>query len=236
MIKIIEHRTGWCDDFVNFEDKKLQNTEQGFENSFSRGNGVETDIRDVCGKLIISHNMPKGNEMSFEGILKTYNKYSCEGFLALNVKCDGMQDEIKTLLNKYNIKNYFMFDMSVPDAIIYLQKEIDCYIRDSEYELYPKETSPYFYEKASGVWLDQFTENRNDKIDLKLIKKYLNDNKNICIVSPELHSWGRKNDLYIQRWEEYKSIINTLRKEEYDLNKISLCTDLPIQAKDFFNN
>ena len=51
MIKILSHRGYW----KKVEEK---NTIQAFENSFSHGFGLETDIRDLNGKLVVSHDIP----------------------------------------------------------------------------------------------------------------------------------------------------------------------------------
>ena len=233
-LEIVEHRTGWCDDFSTFEDKSLQNTHQGFVNSFARGNGVETDIRDVKGELVISHDMPKGTELTFEEMLKIYNDHNCKGLLALNVKCDGMQKKIKDLLEKYDVTNYFMFDMSVPDTLGYLQLGVRSFVRDSEHEVNPKISSPIIYEGCDGVWLDQFMPGQPSRVTYDLMKKYLDEGKHISIVSPELHPWGRdEKQLYLAAWSEYKKAFDRFSDEE--MARISLCTDLPLQAETFFN-
>lgn len=232
-IKVIEHRTGWCEDFAKFEDKSLQNSKQGFINAFSRGNGVETDIRDIKGQLVISHDMPKGDEMTFEEILNIYNKYKCEGILALNVKCDGMQNKIKELLEQNQVKNYFLFDMSIPDSLGYSASGSRFFVRDSEHEVDPKISTPFLYQKSNGIWLDQFKKGNPTRISFDIIKSYLDDGKEISIVSPELHPWGREDNLYLKSWEVYKEIFAKLTNDE--IAKISICTDLPIQAETFFN-
>lgn len=233
-INIIEHRTGWCEDISTFENKTLQNTKQGFENSFSRGNGVETDIRDIKGELIISHDMPSGDEISFEDMLKLYNKHNCKGILALNVKCDGMQRKIKELLAKHAVENYFMFDMSIPDSLGYLAMGITSFVRDSEHEVNPKLSTPIIYERSQGVWLDQFEKGNPTRVNSEMLKSYINDNKSISIVSPELHPWGRtQEELYKKAWSVYKNAF--LQMNEDELSRISICTDFPAQATKFFN-
>jgi len=62
-----------------------------------------------------------------------------------------MQVELVRLLAAYKITNYFVFDMAVPDGIIYARLNMTTYTRQSEYE-----SVPPFYELAEGVWLDEF--------------------------------------------------------------------------------
>lgn len=79
------------------------------------------------------------------------------------------------------------------------------------------------YDKAKGVWLDEFC---NHWISEEIILKHLDKNKQICIVSPDLH----KRDFW-REWDEYRYIINKHKLH----NKIMLCTDYTQAAKEFFH-
>ena len=57
-IQILEHRAGWLDEIKNIKNKKLQNSELGFKKTFTRNNGLETDLRDFNGEIVISHDIP----------------------------------------------------------------------------------------------------------------------------------------------------------------------------------
>ena len=98
-MKIISHRGYW-------QTAEEKNTSIAFRRSFSMGFGTETDIRDYAGKLVISHDIPSGKEMTLEEMLIIYNESNCKAPLALNVKSDGLQGHLAKLLLKYNIKNY----------------------------------------------------------------------------------------------------------------------------------
>ena len=186
-----------------------------FERSFSLKFGVETDIRDYNGDLVISHDIADSKAISVKQFFSLYNQYKCNMPLALNIKADGLQTELRKLLSEFNITNYFIFDMSVPEGLQYIKQDFSVFTRQSEYEL-----SPSFYDSADGVWLDSFLY---DWIDEKIITTHLNNNKKICIVSPELH----KRD-YIKEWKNYKE---TERSIGIDL---MICTDHPEKARDFF--
>ncbi len=231
-INIIDHRAFWCKNISSFDDKKLQNTLQGFTNSFKENRGVETDIRDFNNELVISHDIPSEKNIKLTKVLALYKNLKCTGKLALNIKSDGLHDKLKKLLQNFNVSNYFVFDMSVPDSLWYANNDIKFYIRDSEHEVNPKTSSPFLYKLSSGVWLDKFNE--ETQINDSNIKDYLQDDKEICIVSPELHPWGRENNKYLQYWQIYKTIFDQI--ETQHLSRISICTDLPIQALEFFNN
>ena len=204
---ILSHRGLWKDD-------TQKNTLAALELSFSSGFGTETDIRDYQGKLVISHDIADEKSITLDSMLEVYCKYNKNLYLALNVKADGLQDELKKSLQKYQIENYFVFDMSVPEGIKYLKNNFNVFTRESEYE-----RSPSFYDKAQGVWMDCFD---GDWINENAIIKNLENTKMVCVVSPDLH----KRD-YLNVWNNYKKLSQH--------NNFFLCTDYPKKAQDFFN-
>jgi hypothetical protein len=207
-MNIISHRGFW-------KSKLDQNSINALAFSFESGFGVETDIRDYNGNLVISHDLPNEKALSLEILFKHYNEVGCTLPLALNVKSDGLQIELMKLLNLYNINNYFVFDMSIPDFRSYASFGFNTYFRLSEYE-----SDLSFYSQSKGIWLDSFD---NIWYDRDLIVGHINSNKQICIVSDELH---RRN--HINHW-------NFLLNEGIHLlDNITLCTDFPELAKHFF--
>jgi hypothetical protein len=208
---IISHRGYW-------KNSAEKNTIKAFRRSFKFGFGTETDIRDYNGELVISHDIPNGDNITFENFLEIYKELNDSLPLALNIKSDGLQHKIKNLLDKFNIENYFLFDMSVPDGILYIKENLITYTRQSEYE-----NPPAYYQFAYGVWLDQFNY---DWLTEEVIKNHFNNNKKICLVSPELH-----NRDYREYWIKLKEIGSAV-----DISKIMLCTDHPEEARVYFND
>lgn len=204
-MEIIAHRGFW-------KDWSERNSVEAFKRALEHGFGIETDIRDLSGQLVVSHNMPVGGELSFEDFLKLYASYGIDSSLALNIKADGLQEHIKTLLAKYSVHNYFVFDMSVPDTLGYLDCDMNVFSRRSEYE-----SEMPFYGDSTGVWYDYFN---NPTCEEGLIRDYLNDKKYVCFVSPELH----KRE-YVSAWAMMKSVMD---------ERFMLCTDYPDKALDFF--
>ncbi|MFV8270508.1 hypothetical protein ACNQGP_11330 [Flavobacterium sp. GT2N3] len=210
-MNIISHRGYW-----KAEEEK--NKLISFDRSFKLGFGTETDVRDYRGELVISHDIPDENSMSLDVFFKLYNT-NCNSALtlALNIKSDGLQLKLKNKLLEFGIENYFVFDMSIPDTLGYLKNNITTFSRHSEYE-----PIPAFFSESKGIWLDAFGSIWfDDKIILDHIKK----GKKVAIVSPELH---KRNP--IEFWEYLK--INKLHQSE----DIILCTDIPEDAIEFFNN
>ena len=209
-MKILSHRGYWKE--ITEKNKPI-----AFERAFSLGFGTETDIRDYKGKLVISHDIADESCTSVKEFFEIYNKYDNTLPLALNIKSDGLQIKLKELLEKYAITNYFVFDMSVPDGLGYLKKDIKTFTRESEYEKVPS-----FYNEACGIWLDEFKEHWIEK---EVIKKHIKNNKQICIVSPDLHKREYKKE-----WQDYKSI-----EKKFGINHLMICTDYPEEAKEFFS-
>ena len=144
---ILSHRGYW-------KSKSEQNTITAFNRSFLHGFGVETDIRDYKGELVISHDIADNSSIRLDKFFFTYNKYGDNLPLALNIKSDGLQLKLKYLIEKYSIKNYFVFDMSIPDTLSYIDFGMNVLIRQSEYEQ-ELETLGNIH----GIWLDQFQSN-----------------------------------------------------------------------------
>ncbi len=206
---VLSHRGYW-------KKNTEKNTQEAFKRSFQLGFGTETDVRDYAGKLVISHDPPLGHAMKLDVFLDLYKEYGEELPLAINIKSDGLQEELSRILESYQIKNYFVFDMSVPDGLRYIKKNLRAFTRQSEYE-----REPSYYENASGVWMDEFN---SGWITEKILTQHISNKKPICIVSPELH--GRE---HTERWKEFKNM------KTFYSNEIMLCTDYPEQAQEFFN-
>jgi len=208
---ILSHRGYWL-------GAAEKNTLQAFNRSFSLGFGAETDIRDFNGQLVISHDPANPESLTLEEFLKLYLQYPTQPILALNIKADGLQDSLQTQLKLFRVENYFVFDMAVPDSLLYLKLGMNTYTRQSEYELVPA-----YYEKAHGIWLDEFD---GHWLTNEVIEQHLSNGKAACIVSPELHKRP-----YEKEWQHYRDLEKKIGKDS-----LMLCTDLPEYAKEFFND
>jgi glycerophosphoryl diester phosphodiesterase len=206
---ILSHRGYW-------KENQEKNQTIAFERSFSLGFGTETDIRDYKGELVISHDIADAKSMGVKDMFEIYNRYDNTLPLALNIKADGLQIKLNELLVQYNITNYFVFDMSVPDGLGYLKQNMKAFTRESEHEKVPS-----FYDDACGIWLDEF---EGHWINKEVISKHIKNNKLICIVSPDLHKREYRNE-----WKYYKEI-----EKELGIDNLMICTDFPEEAKEFF--
>ena len=207
-MKILSHRGYW----LNSEEK---NTRESFERSFSYGFGTETDIRDYLGELVISHDIADHASMLAKHMLDIHQKQNSTLALALNIKSDGLQLPLLQLIEEYQLTNYFLFDMSIPDALASLRYGLKCFTRQSEYE-----QDPAFYDLASGVWIDGF---HDEWWNETIIQRHLDAGKQVCIVSPELHKRPHKT---------YWELLNTWQC--LDNPSLMICTDFPEEARELF--
>jgi len=171
-MQILSHRGYW-------KSPAEKNTPVAFTRSFHLGFGTETDLRDLAGRLVVSHDPPAADALSAETLFGIYRGVDADLPLALNVKADGLQKLLPPLLSAYGITNYFMFDMSIPDALGWLKAGVPCYTRHSD-----EEPEPAFYDRAVGIWLDAF---HSDWWDEATVSRHLDAGKQVCIVSPDLH-------------------------------------------------
>ena len=208
MLNIIAHRGYW----LNASEK---NTTIAFSRALQHGFGIETDFRDFDGALVVSHDPPLASSMKISELVRLYQSNPVNVHMALNIKSDGLHDLVIDLIQQAKFKNAFVFDMAVPDMHGYINNKIPIFTRLSECERYP-----VLLESCNGVWLDAF---RSEWYDKEIITNLLNQNKQVAIVSSELH--GRP----------YESLWNWIKDNHLHKNPlVSICTDFPLQAKDFF--
>ncbi len=205
-MKILAHRGAW-----KTTDEK--NSFEAIMRAFENGWGIETDIRDYSGQLVISHDIATADSLSFEKVLCEYASRGYDAFLAINIKADGLQSELTYLIDKYKVLNYAVFDMSIPEQVVYRKMNIPFFARQSEIE-----EEPIMYEDAFGIWMDEW---EHSWINGKAIEGHLKNTKMVGIISPEIH--GRDNSML---WNEIRRL---------DSDNLLLCTDEPWKASEAFN-
>jgi len=188
-----------------------------FVKALELGFGLEYDLRDSMGELVISHDVPNGSVLPFLEFLKYYSNNKFDSMMAINIKSDGLCILLDKILTEFDVKShqYFVFDMSIPDMLHYLNNRMEVYSRRSEFEKdveYP--ISP------SGVWVDQL---HGEFRQVAATSSLLQMKKSVCFVSPELHKRA-----HLPVW---KDILDSKFNEN---PRFSICTDYPIQAAQFF--
>ena len=209
---ILAHRGSWNEDIA-------RNSRQALSKALLAGFGLETDIRDLDGKLVISHDPPRyaDDVIPFEWLLDLHASNNCRGILALNIKADGLMAQTKSALEAYGITRYFAFDMSIPDMLPYVRNGMTAYSRVSEYE-----PQPALIGECAGIWLDNFTGSFPQIETAGALEVY---GKPIAVVSPELHK--RPHEDF---WASLRD------HSDLNLSSLLLCTDFPDEAAYFFGS
>jgi len=205
-VKIIAHRGWW-------HTAQEKNSEGAFCRALENGFGIETDLRDHNGSVVISHDMPAGDSlMTLAQFRALCEQYSPDNIMALNVKADGLQNPVKA--NVADWRNpFFFFDMSIPDTSGYIRNDLTIFTRESEVE-----PDPAFYNESQGVWIDAFL---GDWVTVETVEKHLGNGKKVCLVSPELH--GREHGPVWAKWRGLSG------------EDVMICTDFPHLAAEHWH-
>lgn len=207
-MELLAHRGLWI-------HPSERNTLAALKRALASGFGVETDVRDRQGALVIAHDPAGDDSLPLKDFLQMYRDAGGRLPLALNIKADGLCPQIAETLTAYGVDRYFVFDMSVPDTLAYFRAGLTVFARGSEYED-PSALMP----RCAGIWLDEL---ERPWINRAVVEVYLKSGRRVSLVSPELH--GRPHQ---PAWEMYRPLAALYPQQ------LSLCTDYPQEAKAFF--
>lgn len=154
-----------------------QNSLAALMAALEAGYGIETDVRDLAGLLVISHDPPVEATLTLDRFLEAAAAFAAP--LALNVKSDGLASAVRDAVAKTAVKDAFVFDMSVPDSRHYQRLDVPFLTRRSEVE-----GAGPMDEDAVGIWLDAF---HSDWWDEAVLSDLLDAGKRVAVVSSELH-------------------------------------------------
>ena len=162
--------------------------------------GLEIDISEYNNKLVLAHDHPNEQSIKLEDFITHIPKNS---LLAINIKNEEVEAELKIILSRSKTTNYFTFDWPVTSLHNAINHDLNCAFRLSEYE---KDIVP----NCPWVWLDSFNGIWYDADFLISLKK---SGIKLAIVSPELHN--READI-----SKVKNIVNAVKVD-------AMCTDIP---------
>ena len=162
--------------------------------------GLEIDIHNYNNKLVLAHDHPNEQSTKLEDFITHIPKNS---LLAINIKNEEVEAELKIILSRSKTTNYFTFDWPVTSLRNAINHDLNCAFRLSEYE---KDIVP----NCPWVWLDSFNGIWYDADFLISLKK---SGIKLAIVSPELHN--READI-----SKVKDIVNAVKVD-------AMCTDIP---------
>ncbi|MBI4634962.1 MAG: hypothetical protein HY727_01305 [Candidatus Rokubacteria bacterium] len=138
--------------------------------------GVEVDLRDYNGKVVVQHDPGLGGE-TFERYIEHFR----HRFIILNVKCEGIEAEVLRIVERRGIEDFFFLDLSFPALVkLVRQGERRIAVRFSEHE--PIEGCLALAGKVDWIWVDCFSD---FPAVLPERERVLSEFKT-CLVAPEL--------------------------------------------------
>ena len=198
--RILAHRGLW-------RNKQDHNSLDAIVLALASGFGVEIDLRDDGGNVVISHDPPpqSGTVVHLDELLAQIPREHLS-WVAFNIKSDGLS----ALLPRIEFKHFY-FDMSFPERMRYVKH--DHPIADRVSDLEPLNFLRELPPETAAVWVDAFESDWftdsakvNDILQMPVMKFF---------VSPELH--GREPT---KAWE-------TLRYLMSQREDVGICTDYP---------
>ena len=169
--------------------------------------GVEIDVRSRGETLIIHHDPFEEGTPLIEWL-----EYFNHSTLILNVKEEGLEQRLISLMRKYGIDDYFFLDQTFPFLIKWASYAGGrCAVRVSEYECIT--TALNVANCVDWVWIDCFSKFSISGQDAEKLKSA---GLKLCAVSPELHCRSS---------EEIDEMAIYFQKENIDLDAV--CTKLP---------
>ena len=143
-----------------------------------KNHGVEIDLRTDTGRVILHHDpFQKG-----EFLENWLNAWSGQ-FLVLNVKEEGIEENVLRILSAKGISDYFFLDQSFP----YLQKTIKSGNRKLAMRVSDLESiETVIRTNSEWIWIDCFSGDWSFLPDILKKVKEQNPTRKICLVSPEI--------------------------------------------------
>ncbi len=170
--------------------------------------GIEVDIRSQGDRLTIHHD-PFVPGVDFEEWLSHY----AHDLLILNVKEEGLETRLLSLMSEAQIERFFFLDQSFPFLLKTARAgESRCAVRVSEFETI--ETALELAGLIDWVWVDCFTRFPLDRKRAELLQEA---GFRLCLVSPELQ--GRDGHAEIPEMRKLLA--------EAGISAEAVCTKLP---------
>ena len=205
--RVLAHRGFW-----NVPDEK--NSIGALIKAIELGFGLEYDIRDQEGQIVLSHDLPVGKQETLQNFLGRASEVKGEFALqAINIKSDGLSEKLSldfsSQLEKYP---HFFFDMSFVESVKFRSKNLNFAPRMSEFEVLNANDDGALY-----IWVDAIVSDWWVNGDYDLFSLFAN--KIPVFVSPELH--GRPHEI-AWKW------LNRAATLGFDFH---ICTDFPLDAE-----
>ena len=181
--------------------------------------GVEIDIRNHGNALLVVHDPFSADAIDLSEWLTHYN----HKFLIVNVKEEGLEPKLLSLLRQFKICDFFILDETIPYIRKYAREGVSNFaLRVSEFESIETALKLNTHLNSEGhqvewIWVDSFTGNPLSAQNLTRLRIA---GFKLCQVSPELH---HVNDP--KSWEARISAFQASCGESYTPDMV--CTKRP---------
>ena len=125
--------------------------------------GVEIDLRSKNKDIYLHHDPFKKGEL-FSNWIKSFK----HRLIVLNVKEEGLEPKILSILKRNNVKNYFFHDQTFSTLIKNMHKT-KVSVRYSEFE--GLKNIDKLFNSIKWIWIDNFTEIKINKKFYSFLKK-----------------------------------------------------------------
>lgn len=171
------------------------------------GYGVEVDIRSYADRLVIHHD-PFVAGQDFDAWIAAYR----HGTLILNVKEEGLEQRLLSVMRERGIEDFFFLDQSFPFLVKTCSGgERRSAVRVSEFE--PVDTALSLAGRVAWVWVDCFSRFPLDEAAHRRLKTA---GFSLCVVSPELQG----------RWDDAEVLAIRRRFADFGAEPDAVCTKL----------
>lgn len=161
MLEIVSHR---CNSI-----EKLCQTEPRW--------GVEVDVRTLNGEIILSHDRGESGPLLAEWL-----EFFKHKLLILNVKEDGLEEDVTRLLESKQVTQFFFLDQPFPSVVACIRRaEKRCAVRVSDLE--GLEAALNIAGKVEWAWVDSFSP---ITAAAEQVANLTHVGFKTCLVSPEL--------------------------------------------------
>lgn len=162
--------------------------------------GIEFDVRESPTGPIVTH-----DPWTPGVLLRDFLLFCDHAFYIVNIKAEGIEQEVLELLSQFGIENFFLLDCSFPMIVQLARRgERRVAVRVSEYE--SVETALSLAGQVEWIWIDVFSK---IPVSPSMCVRLRNAGFKLCFVSPELQR--RPDDLpaYRKAMEEHIDMVCT---------------------------
>jgi len=168
--------------------------------------GIEIDVRLNNNNLILSH-----EPSSFGENLSEYLKKYDHNLLVVNIKEDGIENDVIDILNNFGIERYFLLDIE-NSFLIQNHKNLGSNLSIRFSKLESISTVKNFKNTVSWLWIDTYEDFELNKEIAEIIQNF-----KTCLVSPSRWGYDIGYHHYMNKFKEFEIDIDYVMVEKNEI-------------------